>query len=107
MMISVKLCFLPLVLLLIHSSFTLALLSTSDVNPPYPKAISDLREAIVRGLGLTEEFKITGFDPREAQMGHSVQYEFDVEVDQKVIRFKLLEDMNRCVPGRESGSTRG
>ncbi|KAI4299211.1 hypothetical protein L6164_032691 [Bauhinia variegata] len=95
-MISVQLRFLPLILLLIHSSFTLSLFSNSDVNPPYPKAISDLKEAIVRGLGFqTEEFKITGFDPRESQVGHSVQYEFDIEVDQKVIPFKLLEDVNR------------
>lgn len=51
----------------------------------------------MKGLGFTaEDFKVTGFDPREAQVGHSVQYEFDVEVGHnKVIPFKLLEDVNR------------
>ncbi|KAK7328049.1 hypothetical protein VNO77_22144 [Canavalia gladiata] len=76
-------------LLLLHSSLA------SDI--PYPKAISDLKETIVKGLGFTaeDEIKIMGFDPREAQVGHSVEYQFDVEIDQKVIPFKLLEDVNR------------
>ncbi|XP_054777459.1 protein TUNICAMYCIN INDUCED 1 [Prosopis cineraria] len=84
-------------LLLLLSSFSSALPSTSDaVNPPYPKAISDLKEAIVKGLGFpSEDLKISGFDPRDAQVGHSVAYEFDLEIDQKVIPFKLLEDVNR------------
>ncbi|XP_028801460.1 uncharacterized protein LOC114756687 [Neltuma alba] len=83
--------------LLFFSSFSSALPSTSDVvNPPYPKAIADLKEAIVNGLGFpSEDFKISGFDPRDAQVGHSVAYEFDLEIDQKVIPFKFLEDVNR------------
>lgn len=47
-------------------------------------------------LGLqADDFKISGFDVRDAMMGHSVAYEFDVEVDNKVLPFKLLEDVNR------------
>ncbi|XP_057802795.1 protein TUNICAMYCIN INDUCED 1-like [Salvia miltiorrhiza] len=73
-----------------------ALVTTQDSNPPYPKAISDLKEAIVKGLGFqAEEFKISGFDLRDAQVGKSVAYEFDVEIDNKVMPFKLLEDVNR------------
>ncbi|KAI5448279.1 hypothetical protein KIW84_015632, partial [Lathyrus oleraceus] len=66
----------------------------SDSNPPYPKAFSDLKESIVKGLGFAPEddIKITGFDPREAQVGHSIEYQFDVEIGNKVIPFKLLED---------------
>ncbi|XP_030944644.1 uncharacterized protein LOC126705715 [Quercus robur] len=70
--------------------------SSSDFNPPYPKAISDLKEAIVKGLGFqADDFKVSGFDLRDAQVGHSVAYEFDVEIDNKVLPFKLLEDVNR------------
>ncbi|KAJ7946825.1 Tunicamycin induced 1 [Quillaja saponaria] len=96
-----SLCFQTLLLALVliqfsSSSFSWALLSSSDVNPPYPKAISDLKEAIVKGLGFpAEDFKIYGFDPRDAQVGHSVAYEFDVEIDNKVLPLKLLEDVNR------------
>lgn len=59
--------------------------------------VQDLKESIVKGLGFTAEddFKISGFDPREARVGHSVEYQFDVEIDDKVIPFKLLEDVNR------------
>lgn len=42
-----------------------------------------------------DDFKISGFDVRDAKVGHSVAYEFDVEVDNKVLPFKLLEDVNR------------
>lgn len=70
--------------------------AAEDFNPPYPKAISDLKEAIVKGLGLqTDDFKISGFDLRDVQVGKSIAYEFDVEIDDKVIPFKLLEDVNR------------
>ncbi|KAJ7968363.1 Tunicamycin induced 1 [Quillaja saponaria] len=86
-------------LVLIQSSFfwfSSALLSSSENNPPYPKAISDLKDSIVKGLGFhVEDFKIYGFDPRDAQVGHSLAYEFDVEIDNKVLPFKLLEDVNR------------
>ncbi|XP_004485647.1 protein TUNICAMYCIN INDUCED 1 [Cicer arietinum] len=77
--------------LLLHYSLA------SDANPPYPKAFSDLKESIVKGLGFTAEddTKITGFDLREAKVGHSVEYQFDIEIDDKVVPFKLLEDANR------------
>ncbi|GLT85913.1 hypothetical protein SLE2022_040850 [Rubroshorea leprosula] len=73
-----------------------AFVSTPELNPPYPKAISDLKEAIVKGLGFqADDFKVSGFDLRDALVGHSVAYEFDVEIDNKVLPFKLLEDVNR------------
>ncbi|CAJ1961416.1 unnamed protein product [Sphenostylis stenocarpa] len=64
---------------------------------PYHKAISDLKDSIVKGFGFTseDEVKITGFDPREAEVGHSVEYRFDLEIDHQVIPFKLLEDVKR------------
>ncbi|TKY71556.1 hypothetical protein E2542_SST00288 [Spatholobus suberectus] len=67
----------------------------SDI--PYPKAISDLKDSIVKGFGFTaeDEVKITGFDPRDAEVGHSVEYQFDLEIDHHVIPFKLLEDVKR------------
>nr|XP_043624076.1 uncharacterized protein LOC122595715 [Erigeron canadensis] len=69
--------------------------STPEVNQ-HPKAISDLKEAIVKGLGLqSDDFKISGFDIRDALVGRSVAYEFDVEIDDKVLPFKLLEDVHR------------
>lgn len=50
----------------------------------------------MKGLGFqADEFKISGFDLRDAQVGRSVAYEFDVEIDNKVMPFKLLEDVNR------------
>ncbi|CAN1284752.1 hypothetical protein LINPERPRIM_LOCUS18726, partial [Linum perenne] len=56
----------------------------------------DLKDVVVKGLGLhADDFKISGFDFRDALVGHSVQYEFDVEIDNQVIPFKLLEDVNR------------
>ncbi|GAV65122.1 hypothetical protein CFOL_v3_08637, partial [Cephalotus follicularis] len=106
---------------LLFVSFTLlpssiALVSTPDTNPPpYPKAISDLKESIVEGLGFqAEDLKISGFDFREALVGHSVAYEFNVEIDNKVLPLKLLEDVNRweyvdlpifrmARPGEENG----
>ena len=50
----------------------------------------------MKGLGFqADDFKVSGFDLRDAQVGHSVAYEFDVEIDNKVLPFKLLEDVNR------------
>ncbi|KAK2659401.1 hypothetical protein Ddye_005934 [Dipteronia dyeriana] len=67
-----------------------------DVNSQYPKSISDLKEAIVKWLGFqADDFKVSGFDLRDALVGHSVAYEFDVEVDKKVLPFRLMEDVNR------------
>ncbi|KAE8727222.1 hypothetical protein F3Y22_tig00005712pilonHSYRG00049 [Hibiscus syriacus] len=76
--------------------FTIISSSTALVSTPYPKAISDLKDAVVKGLGFqADDFKISGFDMRDALVGHSVAYEFDIEIDNKVIPFKLLEDVNR------------
>lgn len=49
------------------------------------------------GLGFHggEDFKVSGFDVRDALVGQSVAYEFDIEVDEKVVPFKLLEDVSR------------
>ncbi|XWS55244.1 hypothetical protein CRYUN_Cryun10bG0158700 [Craigia yunnanensis] len=81
---------------LIFVLFTILSSSNALVSAPYPKAISDLKEAIVKGLGFqSDDFKISGFDLRDVLVGHSVAYEFDVEIDKKVIPFKLLEDVNR------------
>lgn len=75
---------------------SMAMVSSPDMNTPYPKAISDLREAIVKGLGFQKDgFKVSGFDVRDALVGHSVAYEFDIEVDNQVLPFKLLEDVNK------------
>ncbi|XP_009779238.1 protein TUNICAMYCIN INDUCED 1-like [Nicotiana tabacum] len=93
-----SLYFLPIFLLAIAVRFSPsgALVASKDINPPYPKAISDLKESIVKGLGFhAEDFKISGFDLRDALVGRSVSYEFDVEIDNKVIPLKLLEDVNR------------
>lgn len=50
----------------------------------------------MKGLGFqADDLKISGFDLRDAQVGHSMAYEFDVEVDKKVLPFKLLEDVDR------------
>ncbi|KAL1557862.1 Protein TUNICAMYCIN INDUCED 1 [Salvia divinorum] len=88
--------FLCLVLIGFQVSKSAALIAAHDSNPPYPKAILDLKEAIVKGLGFqADEFKISGFDLRDAQVGKSVAYEFDVEIDDKVMPFRLLEDVNR------------
>lgn len=59
--------------------------------------MQDLKDTIIKGLGFNtdDDVKITGFDPREAEVGHSVEYQFDLEIDHKVIPFKLLEDVKR------------
>lgn len=55
-----------------------------------------MKEAVVKGLGFqADDFKITGFDQRDTLVGHSVAYEFDVEIDNKVLPVKLLEDVNQ------------
>ncbi|XP_074560269.1 protein TUNICAMYCIN INDUCED 1 [Curcuma longa] len=61
-----------------------------------PKAISELRDAVVKGLGFhSEGLKVSGFDPRDALVGQAVAYEFDIEVENRVIPIKLLEDVSR------------
>ncbi|XP_006644768.1 uncharacterized protein LOC102711202 [Oryza brachyantha] len=70
--------------------------SAAAAKPPVPKAISDLREAIVKGLGFqSEELKVSGFDVRDALVGQAVVYEFDIEVGRKAVPVRLLEDVNR------------
>ncbi|KAG2600983.1 hypothetical protein PVAP13_5KG562100 [Panicum virgatum] len=69
---------------------------TAAPKPPVPKAISDLRDAIVKGLGFQAEgLKVSGFDVRDALVGHAVSYEFGIEVGRKVLPVRLLEDVNR------------
>ncbi|KAM1764299.1 hypothetical protein ACFX11_003563 [Malus domestica] len=91
----------PLFLILLTAQFlpsSLSLISAPELRPPYatPRSISDLKEVIVKGLGFqAEDLNVSGFDLRDAQVGHSVAYEFDVEVDNKVLPFKLLEDVDR------------
>ncbi|KAK4378549.1 hypothetical protein RND71_000411 [Anisodus tanguticus] len=90
--------FLPIFFLVMAVRFSpsSALVAYKDINPQYPKAISDLKESIVKGLGFqAEDFKISGFDLRDALVGRSVSYEFDVEIDKKVIPLKLLEDVHK------------
>ncbi|KAL0365255.1 UNVERIFIED_CONTAM: hypothetical protein Sangu_0623100 [Sesamum angustifolium] len=85
-----------LVLIGTQVSPSTALAASQEFSPSYPKAISDLKEAIVKGLGFqADDFKISGLDLRDALVGKSVAYEFDVEIDNKVLPFKLLEDVNR------------
>lgn len=65
-------------------------------KPPVPKAISELRDAIVKGLGFqSEELKVSGFDVRDALVGQAVSYEFDMEVGRKAVPVRLLEDVSR------------
>ena len=50
----------------------------------------------MKGLGLqADDFKVSGFDLRDALVGRSVAYEFDVEIENNVLPLKLLEDVNR------------
>ncbi|KAD4385448.1 hypothetical protein E3N88_25616 [Mikania micrantha] len=63
---------------------TVALISMTDVNHHHPKAISNVKEAIVKGLMLqSDQFKISGFDSRDVLVGRSVAYEYNVEIDSK------------------------
>ncbi|KAL1534459.1 Protein TUNICAMYCIN INDUCED 1 [Salvia divinorum] len=85
-----------LVLIGAQLSKSSALVAAPDFNLSYPKAISDLKEAITKALGLqADDFKVSGFDLRDALVGRSVAYEFDVEIENKVLPLKLLEDVNR------------
>ncbi|KAM7256170.1 hypothetical protein ACFE04_011911 [Oxalis oulophora] len=76
--------------------FTILPPSNSLLSTPYTKAISDLKDTIVKGLGFpSEDMKISGFDLRDALVGHSVAYEFDLQIENNVIPFKLLEDVDK------------
>ncbi|XP_074589618.1 protein TUNICAMYCIN INDUCED 1-like [Curcuma longa] len=81
-------------LVLLESGASSDALISSRASPG--RAISDLRDSIVGALGLqVEGVEISGFDARDAQVGHSLAYEFDIEIDKKVIPIKLLEDVSR------------
>ncbi|RWW19260.1 hypothetical protein GW17_00016691 [Ensete ventricosum] len=55
-----------------------------------------LRDAVVKVLGIhAEGVEVSGFDVRDVRVGQSVSYEFDIEIDKKVIPIKLLEDVRR------------
>ncbi|XP_073314168.1 protein TUNICAMYCIN INDUCED 1 [Primulina huaijiensis] len=85
-----------LVLILIRVSSSAASVTTQDFDAVYPKAIKDLKETVVKGLGFqSDEIKISRFDLRDALVGKSVAYEFDVEIDNQVLPFQLLEDVKR------------
>ncbi|KAK4750055.1 hypothetical protein SAY87_027504 [Trapa incisa] len=85
-----------LILSLLGTSVSVSASAASNLRQPHPKAIADLKEAIVKGLGLQgDDFKISGFDMRDALVGHSVAYELDIEINNKVLPFKLLEDVHR------------
>lgn len=50
----------------------------------------------MKGFGFpAEDLRISGFDLNDALVGRSVAYEFDIEIDNKVLPFKLLEDVNK------------
>ncbi|GJR25087.1 hypothetical protein Tco_0973614 [Tanacetum coccineum] len=70
-------------------------MSTTEVKQ-YPKAISELEEVIVRGLGFqSDDLKITAFDLKDALVGRSVAYEIDLEIDNQVLPLKLLDDVHK------------
>ncbi|WOL03061.1 hypothetical protein Cni_G11781 [Canna indica] len=73
-----------------------ALISSDALDESPARAISDLRDAVVKVLGFqTEGVEVSGFDVGDARVGQSVAYEFDIEIDKKVIPIKLLEDVSR------------
>lgn len=58
--------------------------------------MKNLRDAVVKGLGIhAEGVEVSGFDVRDVRVGQSVAYEFDIEIDKKVIPIKLSEDVRR------------
>ncbi|EPS70105.1 hypothetical protein M569_04657, partial [Genlisea aurea] len=75
---------------------TAAVIANPDFSPRYPKAISDLKEAIVKGFGFhSDDLRISEFNLKDAMVGRSIEYEFDVEIDNTILPLKLLEDVNR------------
>ncbi|KAJ1698328.1 hypothetical protein LUZ63_006840 [Rhynchospora breviuscula] len=93
----IRLQFLAIVLafVAIQAYSSSAGISSQTLTPPSPKAISDLKDAIVKGLGLQADLKVSGFDVRDARVGKAVAYEFAIEIGTKVIPVKLLEDVSR------------
>ncbi|KAK1276167.1 hypothetical protein QJS04_geneDACA015929 [Acorus gramineus] len=65
------------------------------------KIVKDLKDVIVKRMGLhgrDDKLMVRGFDARDALVGQSVAYEFDIEFDNKVIPVRLVEDVNRWDP---------
>nr|XP_043622458.1 uncharacterized protein LOC122594041 [Erigeron canadensis] len=87
--------FVYLFVLMIQISCSSALLnSMPDVNVQYSKSISDLKETIVKGLeSQLEGAKVSGFDLKDTLVARSM--EFELEIDNKVLPIKLLEDVNK------------
>ncbi|CAI9294453.1 unnamed protein product [Lactuca saligna] len=80
--------------LIIQVSDIRALISMPDVNRHYPKALTDLKEAIVQGLGSqSDNLNLFGFDLKGALVAQSM--EFDLQIDNKVLPIKLLDDVNK------------
>jgi hypothetical protein len=82
-----------LLLLAIQTASSWALLSLPDLNPSYHKAksvsnsILGYEGSVLKGIGFQgEDLRISRFDVKDAQvgLGHSVAYEFDVEINNKV-----------------------
>ncbi|KAG9439899.1 hypothetical protein H6P81_020064 [Aristolochia fimbriata] len=93
---AVRLRFPHLFHLLLGVGLLQGLVFAQGLNSPAPKAISDLKDAIVKVLGFqSEDLKVSGFDVRDALVGQTVAYEFDIEIGNKKYPFKLLEDVNR------------
>ncbi|CAL9093544.1 unnamed protein product [Musa textilis] len=88
--------FLAICLIVFAIGATGAVISSETLTSAAPKAISELRDLIVKGLGFqSEDLKVSGFDVRDALVGQAVAYEFDVEVEKRVIPIRLLEDVSR------------
>ncbi|KAL4036613.1 hypothetical protein IC575_000172 [Cucumis melo] len=92
-----------LLLVLLRSSYG-ALHSSPHLNPTNPKSVSsietmvdgftkDLKEMIKKGLGFRgDDFKVSGVDFKDARVGNSVAYEFELEIDNQVFPLKFLEN---------------
>lgn len=53
----------------------------------------DLKEMIGKGLGFVgDDFKVSSFDFKDARVGNSVAYEFELEIDNQVFPLKFLEN---------------
>lgn len=53
----------------------------------------DLKEMIKKGLGFRgDDFKVSGVDFKDARVGNSVAYEFELEIDNQVFPLKFLEN---------------
>ncbi|PWA69677.1 hypothetical protein CTI12_AA295820 [Artemisia annua] len=94
MAIKVVLIYVCLLVLMLQISGSRGLNSSPDVNLHYPKSLSDLKVSIVKALGFqSDDANIFGFDLKDALVARSI--EFDLEVDNKVLPIKLLEDVNK------------